>query len=96
MAKFPTGPIFRRDDISWTRHDVSQYFRRLKKRVGFQYRLYDFRHTFITNGLKRGVDPITMANLVGHVDLKMIHEIYSHISQDTSHMRKMAMKAVGA
>jgi len=96
MLRHPTGPIFRRSGEPWTRYDSSQYFRRLKNKVGVHYRLYDFRHSFITNGLKRGVDPITMATLVGHTSLKMIHECYSHVSQDAMHMRKAAMKAIAS
>jgi integrase len=95
LAKHPTGPLFRRPcGEPWSRHDVSQFFGRLKKKLGIHYRLYDLRHSFITNGLKNGVDPIMMANLVGHKDLKMIHTIYSHVSQDTKHMREAAMKAI--
>lgn len=58
-----------------------------------KYCLYAFRHSFVTNGLKKGVDPLTMANLVGHVDLKMIHNIYSHVSQDPAFMRQAAQRA---
>jgi len=95
MEQHPTGPLFRRPNgEAWSRHDASQYFRRLKKKLGAHYRLYDLRHSFITNGLKNGVDPVTMANLVGHVDLKMIHEIYSHVSKDISFMRDAARKAI--
>jgi integrase/recombinase XerD len=58
-----------------------------------KYCLYTFRHSYITNGLKKGIDPVTMANLVGHVDLKMIHAIYSHISKDSAFMLQAALKA---
>jgi integrase len=94
MKQCPEGPLYRRPNGEpWTRHDVSQHFQRLEKHVGTTYRLYDFRHTFITTGLKNGVDPVTMANLVGHVDLKMIHAIYSHVSQDTKFMQQAAKRA---
>lgn len=94
VKEHPEGKLFRRQDgEAWGRHDVHQHFGRLKKKLGMKYRLYDFRHTFITNGLKNGVDPVTMANLVGHVDLKMIHEIYNHTMQDTNFMRKAAKRA---
>lgn len=66
----------------------------IARRHAPKYCFYAFRHSFITNGLKNGVDPVTMANLVGHVDLRMIHGVYSHISQDQEFMRKAATKAV--
>lgn len=95
MEKHPEGPLFRTIfGNPWDRHKVSDAFQRLKEKLGTKYRLYDFRHSFVTHGLKNGVDPVTMANLVGHKDLTMIHRIYSHISQDPDHMRRMAMKAV--
>ncbi len=63
------------------------------RKLAPKYCLYAFRHSYITNGLKKGVDPLTMANLVGHVDLKMIHSVYSHVSQDPAFMRKAALLA---
>jgi integrase len=90
MGRFPTGPIFRNGENPWTRFEMSRAFGRLKEIVGMHYRLYDMRHSFITNGLKNGVDPITMQHLVGHTDLAMISKIYAHVSQDVKHMRKSA------
>ncbi len=94
MMKHPSGFLFRNGGEQWTRFAIADRFGKLKSKVGQRYRLYDFRHSFITNGLKRGVDPITMASLVGHVSLKMIHEIYSHLSLDSGHMRKAALRAI--
>jgi integrase len=94
MDRFPEGPIFRnRLGAPWARFTVACCFDRLKEKVGVKYRLYDFRHSFCTHGLKNGVDPMTMAKLMGHSDLTMIHKIYSHISQDPAFMRKAAMQA---
>jgi integrase len=98
MKKHPTGVLFRTHHGNpWSRHSISEAFGSLKERTKAptKYRLYDFRHSFVTHGLKREVDPVTMATLAGHKDMKMIHEIYSHISQDPAHMRKMAKRAVG-
>ena len=95
MQKFPEGPLFRTQRGNpWDRCSMSESFKKLKTKIGVRYCLYNIRHTYITLGLKNGVDPVTMATLVGHSDLTMIHRVYSHISQDADHMRKMAMKAV--
>lgn len=95
MKLHPTGPLYRnRNGDPWTGYAVSCGFTRLKAKVGTRYCLYAFRHSFITNGLKNGVDPVTIATLVGHADLKMIHTVYSHISQDSEFMRGAAMRAV--
>ncbi len=44
--------------------------------------MYDFRHSFITRKLKAGVDPVTLANLVGHANTSMIARVYSHLAKD--------------
>jgi integrase len=93
MKTNPTGPLFLHGDVPWTRFEVSHAFGRLAKHVGFRYRLYDLRFSFCTNGLKKGVDPITMQHLMGHKDLQMISKIYALVSQDADHMQKAAMKA---
>lgn len=94
MEKFPEGPLFRTQKGNpWDRCNMSETFKKLQAKTGKRFCLYNIRHTYITNGLKRGVDPVTMATLVGHKDMTMIQRIYSHISQDTEHMRKMAAKA---
>lgn len=95
MKEYPKGTLLRRPNGEpWGRHDISQHFGRLKKHVGVHYRLYDLRHSFVTNGLKNGVDPITMQHLVGHSDLTMISKIYAKVQQDVGHMRRAAAKAV--
>lgn len=94
MKDHPEGPIFRnRNANPWTRTNVASSFFRLKKKIGVKYRLYDFRFSFCTNGLKNGVDPITMQHLMGHKDLSMISKIYALVGQDHAHMRKAAMQA---
>jgi len=94
MAKNRKGPLFRTQfGNPWSRFSVSDAFERLKPKVGVKYRLYDFRYSFCTNGLKNGVDPITMQHLMGHKDLAMISRIYALVGQDHQHMRNAAMKA---
>lgn len=94
MKKRPKGPLFRRNGTAWDRFMVADEFKKLKEEVGVKYRLYDMRHSFITNALKRGVDPITLQHLVGHKDLSMISKIYAKVQQDVGHMRRAAARAV--
>lgn len=42
-----------------------------------QFRLYDFRHTFATRFVEAGGDLVTLAQILGHADLRMVM-IYSH------------------
>jgi integrase len=92
-AAHRSGPIFRNmDGNPWHRNNMACRFGRLKAKLGVKYRLYDLRHSFVTNGLKKGVDPITMQHLVGHSSLAMISKVYAHVSQDVEHMRNAATK----
>lgn len=45
---------------------------------------HSFRHSFATWWLRRRKDPITLAKILGHKDLRMITEVYAHlIASDT-------------
>jgi len=57
-----------------------------------KYCLYSFRHSYCTNGLKSGTDPVTMGKLMGHADLTMIYKVYAKIAQDPVFMLAAARK----
>src|SRR5262249_1475379 len=59
------------------------------------YNLGAFRHSFGARMLKAGVDPITVANLMGHRNLAMLANTYSHLNQDPAYLREQAKKATG-
>jgi integrase len=67
--------------------------RALACQYGTKYCLYNFRHTFCDNALKRGVDPVTVSVLMGHVDTSMVARRYQHVGQDPEHMRRSLRKA---
>jgi integrase len=72
---------------AWTAFSMSNRFTRLKETVGRKIAAYDFRHSFVTRALKKGVDPVTLATIVGHQDVTMISRIYSHLADDPEFMR---------
>lgn len=87
--KHPSGPLLRNEDGNpWHRNNVACRFGRMKKKLGFKGKLYFMRHTFLTNGLKAGIDPITLAELAGHNDVSMLARQYAHVREDTDHMQK--------
>jgi integrase len=45
--------------------------------------------------LQNGVDPVTLAKLMGHRDVTMIMKVYSQVHQDKEYMAESAMKAKG-
>lgn len=95
MKKYPSGPLFRnRYGARWTAYAIACCFKRIQKKLGKQFCLYSFRHTWCTNALKNEMSPVTVAELMGHEDLTMIKKIYSHIAQDPKFMRDAARQAV--
>jgi integrase len=60
-----------------------------------RYSLYALRHSWATNALKRGVDPLTVAILMGHQDPSMLARVYQHLSLSPNHLLEQARKAAG-
>lgn len=60
-----------------------------------RYSLYALRHSWATNALKRGVDGLTVAILMGHKDPSMLARVYQHLSHSPEHMREQAKRAAG-
>ncbi len=68
-------------------------FKRMASKVAPRYSLYALRHSWATNALKRGVDPLTVALLMGHKDPSMLARVYQHLSHSPDHMRDQARRA---
>ena len=66
---------------------------RMARRIAPRYSLYALRHSWATNALKRGVDPLTVALLMGHKDPSMLARVYQHLSHSPEHMRHQARLA---
>ena len=60
-----------------------------------KWSLYALRHGWATQALRRGVDPLTVAILMGHSDPSMLSKVYQHLSLNPAHMLTQAKKAVG-
>lgn len=76
----------------WTKGAISYRFVRLRRKLGYgpECTAYAFRHLYITDALERGVNPATVAELVGHKDLNMIMRVYSKLRERTGHLREAA------
>jgi site-specific recombinase XerD len=92
--RFPKGPIFRniRND-PWRKNALVDRCRRLRTKIDFYVSPYTIRHTFATDAIIRGVDLITIAEIMGHADLEMLQSIYQHVSQRSDHIRRGMEKA---
>jgi integrase/recombinase XerD len=66
---------------------VEQLIRDLGDKAGLTRRVYPhlFRHSFATEALRRGMNPIQLQNILGHASLAMISTTYSHLTPSDSH-----------
>jgi len=53
------------------------------------------RHSWATNALQKGVDPLTVAILMGHRDPSTLAKVYQHLALNPKHMLTEAHRAVG-
>ena len=60
-----------------------------------RYSLYALRHSWATNALQRGVDPLTVAILMGHEDPSTLAKVYQHLSLNPQHLLEEARRAAG-
>lgn len=65
----------------------------MAKNAAPRYSLYVLRHSWATNALMRGIDPLTVALLMGHKDPSMLARVYQHLSHSPGHMREQARRA---
>jgi integrase/recombinase XerD len=65
-----------------TTSGVDQMIRNVGEMAGIAKRVYPhlLRHSFATWQLSRGMNPIQLAQIMGHSSLSMIQAVYSHLS----------------
>lgn len=82
-SKLPTAPIFARDDgARWGHSDWDHLVRDARDKAGLKgVTAYDLRHTFITEALTGGVDPLTVAEIVG-TSLQQINTTYGKLVEN--------------
>jgi integrase len=88
-------------ELARQEHERMLYERRKElyktaRRNGRKYCLYHFRHSWGTRALQRGVDPLTVAILMGHADPSMLAKVYQHLAHDPDFLRRAAMRVTGS
>jgi integrase/recombinase XerD len=66
--------------------------RDLAERAGFRQRVtpHTFRHSAATWMLRSGMNPLLVAQVLGHSSLDMIQNVYSHLTPTDAHRELMA------
>jgi integrase/recombinase XerC len=49
------------------------------------------RHSFVTNALRRNMNPMNVKQIVGHTSLRMIDQVYSHLTVTDAHEALLRM-----
>ena len=65
--------------IKYSQYVLNTSFSKLVKSVGLPgFRFHDLRHTYATMMMKNGVSPKIVSNILGHSDVSVTLDIYSH------------------
>ena len=80
----------------WTVNSVHHRLVRIRRKLGLadDITAYTFRHSYGTHAVLNGVDLATLAELMGHVDTKMVSTVYVHLAGEADHLKSAAQKAV--
>jgi integrase len=89
MAVRAEGKLFRNTrGQSWTKYALCNRMYRLSRVAGVKKAAYDMRHGFATRKLVQGHDHLTIAELMGHRDGKMLAKVYAHLDRNDAHLKK--------
>jgi integrase/recombinase XerD len=78
-----------------TTSGVLQLMRSAAERAGMKRRVHPhlLRHSFATEALRRGMNPVQLAQLLGHSGLRMIDQVYAHLNADDGYDAVLRMLA---
>jgi integrase len=89
------GEVVQKNE-AWLRKEAKKKLTyRIARELGTKYSLYDLRHSWVNHALERGLDPLTVAVLMGHQDTSTMAKVYQHLSLNPSHMLQQARQAAG-
>jgi len=78
------------DRIPYSGSILQKIWTKVRQELGINYRLHDFRHTFCSYLILRGVDIKTVQVLMGHSDVRTTMQIYAHVQ--TVHLQHAVEK----
>lgn len=81
-------------DMTISKRERRRQLEKLATAQAPKYCLYHLRHSWLDRALKRGLDVLTCAILMGHRDPSTISKVYQHVSQSPEYLREAAKKAV--
>lgn len=95
-SRYPTGPLFRspRGLPYKAAANVDKAFRALRAKLGLGTEVvpYSLRHGFVTEALGNGVPDTLVAALVGHTGTRLIHQVYSHVGEQSRVLKEALVR----
>jgi len=81
-SKFAGENLFPQNDVDGHPATLTLNKSHLKtvRKLGLNFRLYDYRHTFATRAVESGTDLLVLSSILGHSNLKMVVR-YAHPSE---------------
>ena len=71
---------------------IVKIHRKICKDIGLEHvRFHDLRHTFSTLAIQSGIDPKTVAEILGHASAEFSLDVYTHV---TAGMKKEAAQKI--
>ncbi len=76
-----------------TRSGLLKLVRDAGERAAIKKRVHThlLRHSFVTNALRAGMNPLIVAKIAGHSSLRMIDQVYSHLDTSDSYDAMLRM-----
>ena len=71
---------------AWTACSLDCRMKRIAKKTGRKFAMYDLRHAFATRMLLAGLDHTVVAQLMGHSNASMLCKVYSHLGQSSDYL----------
>jgi site-specific recombinase XerD len=93
QTKLLHGSVTAKTERELFREARQKLTRAAAAKMGTKYALTAIRHSFATRLLEAGVDHITVAALMGHVDATMLSRVYQHVGEKTNFLHEELMRA---
>ncbi len=90
----PHGNLFLNwQQMPWSKNAIIHRLARMREKLKItNCTAYSYRHSFATDHLLSGVDPMTVAVLLGHKDASMVMKVYGHLIKCPEHLEDALLK----